>query len=127
QVAVNNAVTGAQSLSTFFVVLSTITIMAGVVLIINIFVMLAEERKSEMGMARAVGMRRSQLTKLFLFEGGFYAASASLVGVFVGIGIAYVILYSFGTIISSFFPVSLGLVLTSFTYTPTSLVTAFAE
>jgi len=126
-VAVNDATAGAQSLSNLFSVLSTITILAGVVLIINMFIMLAEERKSEMGMARAVGMKRSQLTKLFLFEGTLYAAGASLVGVFVGIGIAYGILYSFGKIISGFFPVSLAQVLDSFTFTPTSLFTAFAE
>ena len=126
-VAVNNATTGAQSLSNLFSVLSTITILAGVVLIINMFIMLAEERKSEMGMARAVGMKRGQLTKLFLFEGTLYAAGASLVGVLVGIGIAYGILYAFGKIISGFFPVSLAQVLDSFTFTPASLFTAFAE
>jgi putative ABC transport system permease protein len=126
-IAVNNATTGAQSLSNLFEILSTITIVAGIVLIINMFIMLAEERKSEMGMARAVGMKRGQLTKLFLFEGTLYAAGASLVGVFVGIGIAYGILYAFGNIISSFFPVSLAQVLDSFTFTPTSLFTAFTE
>src|SRR5438876_4991110 len=125
--SVNSATTGAQSLSNLFSVLSTITILAGVVLIINMFIMLAEERKSEMGMARAVGMKRGQLTKLFLFEGTLYAAGASLIGIFVGIGIAYGILYAFGKIISNFFPVSLAQVLDSFTFTPTSLFTAFTE
>lgn len=125
--AVDNAVDSAKSLSNFFVVLSTFAIIAGVVLIVNIFVMLAEERKSEMGMARAVGMKRSQLTKLFLFEGSLYAAGSAFVGVFVGIGIAYAILYTFGTIITSFFPVNLAQVLNSFTYTPASLFTGFTE
>jgi putative ABC transport system permease protein len=125
--AVNSATTEAMQLTNLFTVLSTITIIAGVVLIINMFIMLAEERKSEMGMARAVGMKRSQLTKLFLFEGTLYAAGASLVGIFVGIGIAYGILYAFGSIISGFFPVSLAQVLDSFTFTPTSLFTAFTE
>ena len=125
--AVNSATTGAMQLTNLFTVLSTITIIAGVVLIINMFIMLAEERKSEMGMARAVGMKRSQLTKLFLFEGTLYAAGASLVGIFVGIGIAYGILYAFGSIISGFFPVSLAQVLDSFTFTPVSLFTAFTE
>jgi len=127
EAAVNSATSGAQSLENLFSVLSTITIVAGIVLIINMFIMLAEERKSEMGMARAVGMKRGQLTKLFLFEGTFYAAGSSLVGVFVGIGIAYGILYAFGNIISNFFPVSLAQVLDSFTFTPTSLFTAFTE
>jgi len=125
--AVNSATTGAMQLTNLFTVLSTITIIAGVVLIINMFIMLAEERKSEMGMARAVGMKRSQLTKLFLFEGTLYAAGASLVGIFVGIGIAYGILYAFGSIISGFFPVSLAQVLDSFTFTSSSLFTAFTE
>src|SRR5207244_8468187 len=125
--AVNSATTGAMQLTNLFTVLSTITIIAGVVLIINMFIMLAEERKSEMGMARAVGMKRSQLTKLFLFEGTLYAAGASLVGILVGIGIAYGILYAFGSIISGFFPVSLAQVLDSFTFTPVSLFTAFTE
>jgi putative ABC transport system permease protein len=125
--AVNSATTGAQSLSNLFEVLSTITILAGIVLIINMFIMLAEERKSEMGMARAVGMKRGQLTKLFLFEGTLYAAGSSLVGVFVGIGIAYGILFAFGRIISGFFPVSFSVILDSFTFTPTSLFTAFTE
>lgn len=40
--------TGNQ-LSSLFVMLSTFSIIAGVMLIINIFVMLAEERKSELG------------------------------------------------------------------------------
>jgi putative ABC transport system permease protein len=127
EAAVNSATSGAQSLENLFSVLSTITIVAGIVLIINMFIMLAEERKSEMGMARAVGMKRGQLTKLFLFEGTFYAAGSSLVGVLVGIGIAYGILYAFGNILSNFFPVSLAQVLNSFTFTSTSLFTAFSE
>jgi putative ABC transport system permease protein len=126
QTAVNNATTGAKQLSNLFLVLSIITILAGIVLIVNMFIMLAEERKSEMGMGRAVGMKRSQLTKLFLFEGSLYAAGAALLGVFVGIAIAYVILYAFGTVLSGVFPVSLAVILDSFTFTPASLFTAFA-
>ena len=127
QAAVSSATTSAQSLSSFLIVLSTFVIVAGIVLIVNIFVMLAEERKSEMGMSRAVGMRRGQLTRMFLFEGSLYSAGGALVGVFVGIGIAYVIVYVFATIIGRFFPVNLSQVLASFTYTPNSLFAAFTE
>ena len=126
QLAVDNSSAGAKSLSSFFLILSSFTILAGVVLILNIFIMLAEERKSEMGMARAVGMRRSQLTKLFLFEGSLYSAGASIVGVLVGIGVAYAILYAIGNIFTSFFSgVNESLVLSSFTISPESLFTAF--
>ena len=127
QAAINSATNSAQSLSSFLIVLSTFVIVAGIVLIVNIFVMLAEERKSEMGMSRAVGMRRGQLTKMFLFEGSLYSAGAAFVGVFVGIGIAYVIVYVFATIIGRFFPVNLSQVLSSFTFTPASLLAAFTE
>ncbi len=125
--SVDSATEGAKSISSFFLILSTFAILAGIVLIVNIFVMLAEERKSEMGMARAVGMRRGQLTRMFLFEGSLYAAGASLVGVLVGIGVAYAILYAIGTIFMAFLPVSMSQVLGSFTFTASSLFTAFAE
>ncbi len=46
---------------------------------------------------------------------------------FVGIAIAYVIVYVFATIIARFFPVNLSEVLASFTFTPESLFTAFTE
>src|SRR5467141_1142880 len=124
--AVDSATAGAQNLENFFVVLSTFAIIAGIVLIVNIFVMLAEERKSEMGMARAVGMRRGQLTRLFLFEGSLYSTGASIVGVLVGIGVAYGILYAIGNIFSAFIPsLNESLVLSSFTINPESLFAAF--
>ncbi len=123
--AVDRATDGAKSLSNFFLIFSSFSIIAGVVLIVNIFVMLAEERKSEMGMARAVGMKRGQLIKLFLFEGSFYAAGAALVGVFAGIGIGYVILYFIARLFSTFAQASFSQVLDSFTVTTASLFTAF--
>src|SRR5437870_3063999 len=47
-----------QWITQIFAVLGTFTVIAGVLLIVNIFVVLAEERKSEVGMSRALGMRR---------------------------------------------------------------------
>jgi putative ABC transport system permease protein len=49
--------------------------------------MLAEERKSELGMLRAVGMKRGRLVRSFIIEGTVYALVASLLGVLVGIGV----------------------------------------
>jgi ABC-type antimicrobial peptide transport system permease subunit len=81
--------------------------------------MLVEERKQEMGIARAVSMKRRHLTKLFLFEGIQYSLVALSVVVVVGLGIAYVILYVFGTILISFIPIiDIQIVLESFTFTP---------
>jgi putative ABC transport system permease protein len=115
-----------QSLGNVFLILSSFTITAGAVLIVNIFVMLAEERKKELGMARAVGMKRRHVTKLFLFEGMQYSLMSSIIGVFTGIGIAYVILYAIGILIAPLVNLNLGVVLQSFTITPTALVTSFS-
>ncbi|HEV2140679.1 MAG TPA: ABC transporter permease, partial [Candidatus Dormibacteraeota bacterium] len=56
-------ITGALLAVSFF------SICVGVLLIFLIFVMLAAERRAEMGMSRAVGLKRRHLTEMFLFEG----------------------------------------------------------
>ena len=52
-----------------FTTFGSFSIAAGILLIFLIFVMLAAERRSELGIARAVGTRRSHLVQTFLFEG----------------------------------------------------------
>jgi putative ABC transport system permease protein len=56
----------------------------GGLLIFLIFVMLAAERRAEMGMSRALGLRRRDLIQCFMFEGTAYTLVASGVGVVVG-------------------------------------------
>ena len=72
-------------MTTFFVVLGLFSIASGMLLIFMIFVMLAAERKTEMGMSRAVGMRRSHLIQSFLSEGMTYNIAAAAVGAGLGI------------------------------------------
>ena len=67
------------------------SVLAGVLLLVNIFVMLAQERKSELGMLRAVGLRRSALVGCFTLEGWSYALAAALIGSIVGIGVGRVV------------------------------------
>jgi putative ABC transport system permease protein len=64
------------------------SVIAGILLLVNIFVMLAEERKAELGVLRAVGLKRNHLVRTFGIEGAMYAAMASVVGGILGIGIA---------------------------------------
>ncbi|HXY70918.1 MAG TPA: ABC transporter permease, partial [Actinomycetota bacterium] len=73
-----------DSLGSLFLMIGTFAIIAGILLLVNIFVMLAEERKPELGMLRAVGMKRSRLVRAFIIEGSVYALFASLLGVLVG-------------------------------------------
>jgi len=72
---------------TFFTTFGLFSIGVGLLLIFLIFSMLAAERKSEMGMARAVGMQRQQLIMLFMLEGAIYGLGSAIIGVVAGIGI----------------------------------------
>jgi putative ABC transport system permease protein len=125
--SVTTAISNAQAISSFMLLASSFTIISGAVLIVNIFVMLAEERKKEMGMARAVGMNRVHLMKTFLFEGTLYGLMASAVGTFAGIAIAYVVIYSFGAILTGVAStINVGVALQSFTVSGQTLVTSFS-
>ncbi|MDH3226928.1 MAG: FtsX-like permease family protein, partial [Thermoleophilia bacterium] len=55
-----------------------------------VFVMLAAERRTEMGISRALGIRRGHLIQTFLFEGMAYDLAAAVVGALLGVGIAFV-------------------------------------
>lgn len=85
-----------------FLVVGLFSIAAGILLILLIFTMLAAERRSEMGMARAVGAQRSALVQQFMSEGSLYALIAGLVGSALGVGVAYVISRAFASIFSDY-------------------------
>jgi ABC-type lipoprotein release transport system permease subunit len=78
---------------TIFLVFGLFSISAGIMLIFLIFVMLAAERRSEMGMARAVGMNRLHLTQTFIAEGMAYNIGSALVGAILGLGVAWLLIF----------------------------------
>ena len=75
----------ASGIMSIFIIMGLFSIMAGVMLIFLIFVMLAAERKPEMGIARAIGMRRRHLVQSFIYEGLAYDLISALVGATLGI------------------------------------------
>jgi len=87
-------------MSQLLMLMSAFAIIAGAALIVNIFVMLAEERKAEMGISRAIGMQRGDLTQTFMYEGVVYALAAAGVGAIAGLGIAMVVMSGAMAIIS---------------------------
>lgn len=89
-------------LTTFFLLFGLFSIGAGMLLVVMIFVMLAAERKSEMGMARAVGTKRSHLIEMFMSEGMAYNVISAAVGAALGILIAFGIAALMGRIFSEF-------------------------
>jgi putative ABC transport system permease protein len=95
-------------------------VIAGLLLLVNIFVMVAEERKAELGLLRAVGMRRHHLVRAFGIEGGIYAVIATVVGAGVGVLVGRIIVAVTAGLLSEG-DVRLDI---RFDVTPGSLVTA---
>ena len=78
-------------LTEVFSMIGIFSVLAGILLLINLFVMLAEERKTELGMLRAVGFTRRRLTRAFAIEGALYAIVAAALGAFAGLGIGWLV------------------------------------
>src|SRR2546422_7714735 len=117
--AIAQAVQVGRDATDLFLVMGAFGILAGVLLIVNIFVMLAEERKPELGIARAVGFLRRDLLTGFALEGTFYAIVAAALGALAGLGLGYVMIYFFDRLVPH------GDVVVTFHFDPTSVITAF--
>ena len=75
--------------STIFLIFGQFSVAAGILLIFLIFVMLAAERKRELGIARAVGALRAHVVRMFTFEGAIYALMAAAVGSLMGLVVGW--------------------------------------
>jgi putative ABC transport system permease protein len=100
QDAIDEAEETGSTFMTFFTTFGSFSIAAGILLIFLIFVMLAAERRGELGIARAVGTRRGHLVQMFVFEGLAYDLVAAFVGAVLGaivaFGMVYVMASAFG-------------------------------
>jgi putative ABC transport system permease protein len=112
-------------IGSLFLFIGSFAIIAGVMLLVNVFVMLAEERKPELGMLRAVGMRRGRLVRGFVIEGAVYALVAATLGLAAGLGVGWAVVEVTERIFAGFAAEDGGLALT-YTVTATSLVNGFA-
>ena len=90
-----------SSITSIFVILGSFSIIAGIMLIFLIFVMLAAERKPEMGIARAIGMRRRHLIQSFVFEGLTYDLLSAMVGALLGILVGMLMVTVMASIVAS--------------------------
>ncbi len=106
--------------TTIFIIFGLFSIAAGILLIFLIFIMLAAERKPEMGMARAVGAKRRHLVESFLAEGMGYDLGAAVVGLVAGVFVTFGMV----ALINAFAEAGLGLELRT-NLTPRSLIIAF--
>lgn len=110
-----------QEVEEVFLLMGAFSITSGMLLIVNVFTMLVGERKGELGVARAIGVTRSQLLTMLVAEGVLYGLASAAVGVLAGLGLGFLVVYAFGVI---FPPPEAGMVL-GFHFDPISLVVAF--
>ena len=116
------AKTQGDQFSELFFSIGSFAVIAGILLLVQIFVMLSEERKAQLGMLRAVGMRRSDLVRSFYMQGGVYALPAGVLGAILGIGVGWAIIKVAAPIFGGSGDFSLKL---TFSMEPVSLVTGF--
>jgi len=91
-----NAQNAASAATSLVLIIGLVLMGVGLLLIYLIFMMLAAERQEEMGMSRAIGMKRSHLTLTFVFEGMAYTLLSSGIGLLLGIGMVAILIEVFG-------------------------------
>ena len=119
--ALETADLGGASFMSLFTTFGSFSIAAGLLLIFLIFVMLAAERRAELGIARAVGTRRGHLVQTFLYEGVTYALLAAAVGALVGIAVAYLMVLVVASAVAAESDLEIA-----YTVSPKSVVVAYS-
>lgn len=109
----NDAEAEAAEMTELFGTIGGFSVAAGILLVVNLFVMLAGERKSEMGTLRAVGLRRGHLVRAYSMEGATYGLLAAAAGVAVGIGVAAIVMQMAGGVIGADLTIRLDVVASS--------------
>lgn len=125
---VSAAEIGGVVFTTVFSVFGILSIIAGVLLIFLIFVMLAAERRSEMGVARAIGVQRNHVVQMFVTEGVVYDLLAAALGVGLGLLISFALVGVIGNLFNTATEQLAGqsvLFRIRFSAAPTSIIVAY--
>jgi putative ABC transport system permease protein len=119
--ALDDADTAGAAFMSMFTTFGSFSIAAGILLIFLIVVMLAAERRGELGIARAVGTRRRHLVQMFLFEGLAYDVIAAAAGALLGVGVAYLMVRGMAAAVTTGSDLKIA-----FAVKPASVVLAYA-
>lgn len=117
-----------SDIADLYLALSLFAIAAGLILVVVIFYMLAEERMRDLGTLRAIGVTRQRIVSGFLTEGFVYTMMSCFVGSFLGIGIGFAMVYGFILLFGSTFSAPIretNILLNSFTVTPPDIIIGF--
>ncbi|MFN8052529.1 MAG: FtsX-like permease family protein [Acidimicrobiales bacterium] len=88
----DNAKRSGSQLRTIFSGIGGFSVVSGVLLLVNLVIMLAEERKVEFGLLRAVGFKRAKLLRSFSLEGSLYSLAAALLGAVLSVGVGALVI-----------------------------------
>jgi putative ABC transport system permease protein len=87
-VAQDQAERWGSAFTDLFVVLGAFSLFSGMLLIVLVFSLVALERRTELGISRALGARRGDVILLLAIEGGLYSLISSLFGLAAGLALA---------------------------------------
>lgn len=121
---VENATNSTVFIRALLIGMSALVVAAGAALVVNLIGMLAEERRSRMGVLRALGLKRGRLVGLSVTEGALYGLAAGVVGTAVGIAAGRLVASRFGRAFAEFAGADFDFSF-SFSLKVSTLVTAF--
>jgi len=86
-----SASTLTNTLTTFFVVIGLVALLAGGFGVMNTMIMSTSERTREIGTLRAIGASKGQIMKIFMSEAFFIGLIGAISGVIIGVIAAFII------------------------------------
>jgi putative ABC transport system permease protein len=121
---VENAKESTVFIRAMLIGMSALVVAAGAALVVNLIGMLAEERRSRMGVLRALGLKRGRLVGLSVTEGALYSLAAGVLGTGVGVAAGRLVASRFGRAFAEFAGSDFDFTF-SFSLKPSTLVAAF--
>ena len=79
----------AQAMNRMLILISTVSLLVGGIVIMNILLVSISERVREIGIRRCFGARKSDITLQFLFESILVALLGGILGIGLGLGISF--------------------------------------
>ncbi len=82
--------------------MSALVVAVGAALVVNLIGMLAEERRSRLGVLRALGLKQARLVGLSVTEGALYSLAAGVVGTAIGVAAGRLVSARFGQMFAAY-------------------------
>ena len=79
----------AQAMNRMLILISTVSLLVGGIVIMNILLVSISERVREIGIRRCFGARKSDITLQFLFESILVSLLGGILGILLGLGISF--------------------------------------